>query len=174
MSRYYIAALLLFLLVVEGAIVPNAIANFLQLDVTMVPRFLIVIIVFTGIYIGRTQSFIHGLIFGFIYDIVYTEFLGIYAFGLAFIGYAFAFSTKRIQDSLLVTVILACLAVVFFEYYQYSILQMLGVTDWSGMKFAEMRLWPTLIFNGAFAIIAILPVRRLMYHINRQTDLRRR
>ncbi|TSB46230.1 rod shape-determining protein MreD [Alkalicoccobacillus porphyridii] len=174
MSRYYIAALLLFLLVFEGTIVPNAVTSFLQLDVTMVPRFLIVLIVFTGIYLGRMQSFVHGLIFGFIYDIVYTEFLGIYAFGFAFIGYAFAFSTKRIQDSLLVTIILACVAVIFFEYYQYSILQMLGVTDWSGMKFAERRLLPTVIFNGAFAILALYPVRKLMNHMNRQADLRRR
>ena len=86
MSRYYVAALLLFLLVIEGTIVPNAVANFLQIDAIMVPRFLVVVIVFIGIYIGRSQSLIHGLIFGFVYDVVYTEFLGIYMFGFAFIG----------------------------------------------------------------------------------------
>lgn len=174
MSRYYLAALLLFLLVFEGTIMPNAISSTFQLDVTMVPRFLVIVIVFAGIFIGRTQSFIHGLIFGFIYDIVYTEFLGIYAFGFAFIGYMFALTTKRIQDSIAVTLLLSCLAVVFFEYYQFSILQMLGVTEWSGMKFAEQRLLPTVILNGAFAILALYPIRRLMNHINHQANLRRR
>ncbi|MDQ0208002.1 rod shape-determining protein MreD [Alkalicoccobacillus murimartini] len=174
MSRYYVAALLLFLLVIEGTIVPNAVANFLQIDAIMVPRFLVVVIVFIGIYIGRSQSLIHGLIFGFVYDVVYTEFLGIYMFGFAFIGYIFAFSTKRIQDSVLVPIVLACLAVVFFEYYQYGILQMLGVTNMTGGHFANSRLLPTVLFNGAFAILALFPIRRLIYHVNQQTDLRQR
>ncbi|MCM2675165.1 rod shape-determining protein MreD [Alkalicoccobacillus plakortidis] len=174
MSRYYVAALLLFLLVFEGTIVPNAVANFLKLDVVMVPRFLIIVIVFVGIYIGRMQSLTLGLIFGFIYDVVYTEFLGIYAFGFAFIGYIFAFSTKRIQDSVLVPIVIACIAVVFFEYYQYGILQMLGVTDWSAGQFAKNRVLPTVIFNGAFAILTLFPIRRLIQHVNRQADLRQR
>lgn len=115
MSRYYPAALLLFLLVIEGTIVPNAVANFLQMDAVMVPRFLIVVIVFIGIFIGRKESLILGLIFGCIYDIVYTEFLGIYAFGLGFIGYLFAFSTKRIQDSVIVPIVLSCVAIIFLN-----------------------------------------------------------
>ncbi|MEN0644272.1 rod shape-determining protein MreD [Alkalicoccobacillus gibsonii] len=174
MSRYYPAALLLFLLVIEGTIVPNAVANFLQMDAVMVPRFLIVVIVFVGIFIGRKESLILGLILGCIYDIVYTEFLGIYAFGLGFIGYLFAFSTKRIQDSIIVPIVLSCVAILFFEYYQYSIIQMLGVSEWSAGQFAKDRLLPTILFNLAFAIVAIFPVRKLCMHVNHQADLRQR
>lgn len=51
---------------------------------------------------------------------------------------------------------------------------MLGVAEWSAGQFAKDRLLPTVLFNLAFAIVAIFPVRKLCLHVNHQADLRQR
>lgn len=101
MSRFYIPTFIFLLLVIEGTWFQLITPSHHDIDVTLVPRFLVVIIVYIGIYFGRHSSLVYGLVFGLIYDIVYTQLLGVYLFGFGFIGYAFAYSYKQIQDSLL-------------------------------------------------------------------------
>lgn len=71
--------------------------------------------------------------------------------------------------------VLICISSVFlFEYYQYGLFYVLGVTDMSGSVFFTNRLVPTLIFNSAFAIILVLPFRKLAQHVNEQASFRDR
>ncbi len=82
MSRTYLPLLMLVFLIIEGTLYQWILA-FYGIESLLVPRFLIVLLVFIGIYSGRASSIIYGLCFGILYDIVYTELLGVYMFGFA-------------------------------------------------------------------------------------------
>ncbi|WP_059103923.1 rod shape-determining protein MreD [Shouchella shacheensis] len=174
MSRIYFASVLFVLLVLEGSLVQYLLQNNLSDDLLVIPRFLIVIIVMIGIFVNRHQGLAFGFAFGLLYDVVYTNFLGVYTFGFAFLGYALGFSVKSIQDSALWPVLLSFLGVLLFEYYQYGMFLAIGVTELSGGEFFSTRLLPTLLLNSAFAILFVLPFRKLAQHVNHQASIRQR
>ncbi len=143
-------------------------------DTLTVPRFLIVLLVFIGIHIGRSASIPYGLCFGLLYDVVYTPILGVYLFGFGIIGYMFALSHKRIQDSIVFQIFLALIAVFLFECYQYGLFQLIGITDMESSFFWQTRVIPTILLNGAFAILAYYPVKKLLSYVKLQASLRER
>jgi rod shape-determining protein MreD len=173
-SRFYIPTLVFILLVIEGTIFQLVTPPQNEMDVTLVPRFVIVMIVFIGIHFGRFSSIVYGLAFGLIYDIVYTQLLGVYMFGFGFIGYACAYTYKQIQDSLFFHLLLMLAAVSFFEYYQFGLYKLIGITDLQANLFFYERFLPGIILNIAFAIIVYYPVKKLITHVSKQASLRER
>ncbi|MDT8859525.1 rod shape-determining protein MreD [Alkalihalobacillus sp. MEB130] len=174
MSRFYIPAFIFLLLVIEGTLFQIITPSHHDIDVTIVPRFLVVMVVFIGIHFGRNSSILYGIAFGLIYDIVYTQLLGVYMFGFGVIGYAFAYSYKQIQDSLLLHLVLVAAALSLFEYYQYGLYRLIGITDMGALMFFHERFWPSMLLNMVFAIIIYYPVKRLFSHVERQASLRER
>ena len=53
---------------------------FSKSDMILVPHFLMVMIIFTTIYGNQKHGLIYGFIFGLLFDVVYTEIIGIYLF----------------------------------------------------------------------------------------------
>ncbi|WP_227936716.1 rod shape-determining protein MreD [Alkalihalobacillus deserti] len=174
MSRFYIPTLVFSLLVIEGTIFQLVTLSNNEIDVTLVPRFVVVMMVFIGIHFGRFSSLVYGLAFGLMYDIVYTQLLGVYLFGFGFIGYAFAYTYKQIQDSLLFHLILMLAAVAFFEYYQFGLYKLIGITSLPANAFFYERFLPGLVLNFAFAVIIYYPVKKLISHVSSQASLRER
>jgi len=173
-SRFYIPTLIFILLVIEGTIFQLVTPPYNEIDVMLVPRFVIIMIVFIGIHFGRFSSIIYGLAFGLIYDIVYTQLLGVYIFGFGFIGYAFAYTYKQIQDSLLFHLLLMLVAVASFEYYQFGLYKLIGITDLQANVFFYERFLPSMLLNFAFAVVIYYPVKGLISHVRKQANLRER
>ncbi|GAF13366.1 rod shape-determining protein MreD [Bacillus sp. JCM 19046] len=174
MSRVYFSLVLSLLLVAEGSLLPYIMQNYTDATQFIIPRFSLMVIVLIGLYSGKQVALIYGLAFGLIYDVVYTNYLGIYLFGFAFLGYLFSIPLKVVKESVLWAVLICISSVFLFEYYQYGLFYVLGVTDMSGSVFFTNRLVPTLIFNSAFAIILVLPFRKLAQHVNEQASFRDR
>src|SRR5690606_22191464 len=97
-----------------------------------------------------------------------------YMFGFGFIGYMFAWSLKRIRDSLLFQLLLINIAIALFESFQFSINRFIHLTDMSFEAFIYERLIPTLVLNSAFAILIYYPVKRLFQYVEKQRSLRER
>ncbi|NEU29770.1 rod shape-determining protein MreD [bacterium LRH843] len=173
MSRVYIPAAVFILLVIEGTLF-QLLTPPQNVDLILVPRFLVVMIVLIGIHFGRVSSVTYGLIFGLLYDVVYTQLLGVYMFGFAFIGYVFAYHHKRIQDSILIQLLITSFAVIFFDYYQFGLYRLIGITDMSAELFLSVRLFPSILLNSSFMIIIYYPVKTLFDYVKKQENLRDR
>ncbi len=174
MSRIYIPAFVFILLVIEGTLFQLVTPSDYTVAVTLVPRFLVVMLVLIGIHFGRSSSIVYGITFGLFYDIVYTQLLGVYTFGFALIGYACAYSQKRIQDSFLIQLLIIVVAVMFFEYYQFGLYRLIGIADMSSQLFLMERFLPSIVLNSAFAILIYYPVKKLFEYVKRQANLRDR
>ncbi len=172
MSRIYIPATMFLLLVFEGTVFQLLTPH--SPDIFLVPRFLIVMIVLIGIHLGRYSGMTYGIIFGLIYDIVYSQLLGVYMFGFGFIGYIFALYHKRIQDSLLIQLLIIIVAITFFDSYQFGLYRLIGMTELPIEAFIYKRYIPTLILNTAFAILIYYPIKRLFVYVKKQMKLRER
>ncbi|MED3646594.1 rod shape-determining protein MreD [Halalkalibacterium halodurans] len=172
MSRFILPGLMFFIFILEGTLFQLVITERFASEIMIVPRFLIVMLVFIGIYLGRWSGALYGLIFGLLFDVVYTDLIGVYMFGFALLGYGFALTYKWLQYSNLTQVTLAFLAVFLFEYYQYGLLQIIGLTEMDHTMFFQHRLLPTLALNGAFAILMVLPMRKLLQYVLKMARFR--
>ncbi|WP_017726792.1 rod shape-determining protein MreD [Halalkalibacterium ligniniphilum] len=172
MSRFILPLILFGLLVLEGTLIQLFIPERFQADFIMVPRFIAVMLVFIGIFLGKSSALLYGIGFGLLYDVVYTNILGVYAFGFGLLGYSFALTYKWLQYSNVTQAGLAIFAVALLEYYQYGLFLIIGITEMEGMRFFQERLLPTLALNGAFAILTVYPMRRLLQYVKRMASLR--
>lgn len=89
MNRFFLSSLVTVVFLFESIIVQ--LLSYPLFDVyLLVPRMLLVFIVFITIFIGQTEGMTYGFIFGLLYDVAYTELLGAYAFAFSLIAYLIA------------------------------------------------------------------------------------
>ncbi|WPZ17548.1 rod shape-determining protein MreD [Geobacillus subterraneus] len=132
-----------------------------------VPRFFLIFLVLTAVYLGGTRAMGYGFVFGFLYDCVYTELLGVYAFAYTLIAYVAGKAMKWFHQNWLVVFLLSLLAVALLDSYVYGIQLLIGRTDWPFSVFWDRRLWPTLLVNIAFFLIFSYPLGRWLAKIRR-------
>ncbi|GAF64071.1 rod shape-determining protein MreD [Bacillus sp. TS-2] len=173
MSRAYLSLLLFVFFVIEGTIF-QYITHSIENEYMVVARLVVVLLVFIGTFMGRSASIFYGISFGLLYDVVYSDLLGVYLFGFGLIGYLFSMPYKRIQDSLIYPILLSVGAVLFIEFYQYGLFLLIDYTSMPINQFLNERLWPTLVGNVCFAILFIYPAKRLITYVLQQSKLRER
>ena len=174
MSRILIPFVVFLFLALEGTLFQLIVPSPFTSDLVVVPRFLAVLIMFIGLGFGRLNSITYGLVFGILYDIVYTQILGVYAFGFAFIGYMFVVRSRLVQDSLLIKLVLILFAIAFIEFYQYGLYQLIGITQLPIDVFINERLFPSVVVNSAFAILIYYPLTMLFAYVKKEARLRAR
>jgi rod shape-determining protein MreD len=141
--------------------------NHLYIDYFFVPRFFLIFIVFTAIYIGRTRAMIYGLIFGVLYDCAYTELLGVYAFAFPLIAYIVAKAMKVFHQHWLIACFLGLFSIAILELYVYGIQLLIGRTNMPFQAFCFRRLWPTLLLNAVFLVLLSYPLKQRLVKIKR-------
>lgn len=137
----------------------------------LIPRFAMVVILFIGIFMNRPLALAYGLIFGFLYDVVYTDVIGVYFFSMAFTAYIIASIAPAFQKSLLTSFFLGLLGIVLLEFQVYGLYSIVGIAQMPLNDFLYDRLPPTLLLNGVFIILVFYPLRKLFMeldHMNKQ------
>ncbi|MFV9510879.1 rod shape-determining protein MreD [Tepidibacillus sp. LV47] len=168
MHKFWTYSILFLLFVFEGTIFQFLSVDFFYSLVTIVPHFVLVMIVYISIFQDKKKGLIMGLIFGLLYDIVYGKMIGINLMGMALIGYFSGWLTQYFQRSFPLYVLIETLAVFLFELYSYGILRLFHVIDIS-LEWALMQVMiPTVIVNGMIAILFFRPFQLLI--IERKAD----
>ncbi|KOO46970.1 rod shape-determining protein MreD [Priestia koreensis] len=124
------------------------------------PRFLLIILVFMVSYINLKQGMIYGIIFGMLYDIAFTDVLGVYMFGFPVICFIMTKFLKILQNNIIVVSFISLLAVALLEFYVYSINLTVHLTHMGMTDFLHIRFYPTMILNAIFIIIFAFPMQK--------------
>lgn len=160
MRKYLLPFLFLFLFVSESIFVQYLPTEMFGSDRIMVPRFLIISILFLTIFSSRKHGIIYGVIFGLLFDIVYTEVIGIYLFSFPILAYLMSKMMRILQTNIVMVSLAVLLSVALLELGVYEVNVIINRTDLSFADFASLRLLPTMILNTAFIIIAGYPLKR--------------
>ncbi|RNF40945.1 rod shape-determining protein MreD [Planococcus salinus] len=130
----------------------------------VVPRFLLMYLIFVSIYYSRKQAVLYGLFFGLLYDVFFIDIIGLYSFLYPMLCLMAAEAVKSIQQNLLVTTALTIGLIALFEFVLYQFFVLISLTSMPLPVFLETRLVPTVMTNFVFLIMlgwvfrsAILP-----------------
>jgi rod shape-determining protein MreD len=137
-------------------------ADLFNRDFIFVPRLLMIGILFLAIYGGRTHGILYGFIFGLLYDVFYTEIIGVYLFLFPLLAYATAKLMRALQTNLLISSLVTLLGVCVLELTVYELNFLIHKTDMPFARFIEIRLYPTSILNLALTLIVAYPLKRFL------------
>ncbi|TYR82268.1 rod shape-determining protein MreD [Priestia megaterium] len=166
MKRFLLPFLILVIFMFESIFV-----NFFAMqpslrDWLLSPRFVVVALVFMTVYLKPKQAMLYGVIFGFLYDIAFTDVLGIYGLGLPAVCYIVSKLIKVVESNLLVVIFMCLLAVAIIEFYVYGINSIIHVSDMTIGRFLQERFYATIILNAVFALIFALPLQKCFQHLS--------
>lgn len=141
--------------------------EYFDLPYELIPRFVMAVILFIALFAGRATALTYGLIFGLLSDVVYTDYIGIYFFAMAFTAYIIASIAALFHHKNLFTIfILGLFGIVMLEFQVYGLYIVVGIAQVSMDHFLYERLLPTLILNGVFIVLAYYPLRRYFHALD--------
>ena len=120
-------------------------------DSIAAPHFFIIVLCFITVYYSPVQGIYYGLLFGFLFDTVYTELVGIYIFAYPILAYLVYSVMKVLQLNLFIVVSIILASAV--ALYVYGFLTLLGRTHMPAYVFFTDRLLSTLLLNAIFLLI---------------------
>ncbi len=162
MKKLLLPALIAFSFISESLFVELWPAGLFQGRWIIVPHFLIVLIVFVTIYVGKKQGVLYGFLFGLLFDVVYTEIIGIYLFMIPLIAYIIAWVMKILQSNIFVTSFVSLFGVALLELGVYEMNFLIQLTDMGFSDYMNLRLFPTLLLNLIFIMIIAFPLKKYL------------
>ena len=149
--RVFLLAVLVF--ISEGIFVEVFSGPLYKTDYILVPRFIMIFLVFLTVYGKKEMAIWYGFGLGIFYDVVYTEILGIYTFTLPLMVYLSSQLMKVLQVNLGIVSTVSLLAISVLEIIVFELNSLIGFASLSFIDFAKMRLLPSLILNSVFLIL---------------------
>jgi rod shape-determining protein MreD len=160
--KYVLPALILCLFILESMSVDFFFLQNLREGWIIVPRYMLIVIILCTIYTSPYVGLICALIFGFLYDVVYTGILGVYLFSFGVAVYLVAAVMRFVHANYLISFLMILLSIVVVEHLVFGVHSLIGSTELLHADFLKTRLAPTLIFNALIAILMLFPVKLFM------------
>lgn len=161
MRKFLLPLLFIFIFILESTFVQLMPTEIFNGDRIIVPHFLIIAILFLTLYGDRNLGIIYGFSFGLLFDVVYTEIIGIYLFLFPLISYLCSKVMRILQTNIVVVSVISVLGVTLLELGVYEMNFLINKTEMGFPFYAEFRLLPTVILNLAFTIMFAYPLKRL-------------
>lgn len=159
MKRFLLPVVMMFVLVSDSVYADFVNLPFVTEEQQLIPRFLLLVLVFMTAYVNQPFAITYEFIFGLLYDINYTDLLGVYMFGFAGICYLSSKAFKVLQTNALVVIFISLLAVCVLEFYQYGVQMLIRPEIMPFHQFVLGRLLPTLALNAVGGLLLIYPFK---------------
>ncbi len=130
---------------------------------TLVPRFVIVYLVFVASYYDLRKAVIYGLCFGLLYDMYHIDIIGIYTFLYPLICFLASVIIRQVHRSTGTVMLLCLFMVVLLETMSYLFASLIALTSIGFDVFMTARLVPTVIANLIFIILFGWLFKNLIY-----------
>ncbi|KYC73760.1 rod shape-determining protein MreD [Bacillus coagulans] len=137
---------------------------------TIVPHFLLVMLILMGMHYRKRLSIIYAFVFGMLFDAFYTGILGIYLFFYPLAVYLTEKMDRILQSNIFTGTLVAVLNMAIVEFLVYGINALINPQVMGFDDFLLFRLWPTLILNAAFFILAWYPMGNFLKRRAREEE----
>ncbi|MFS0646745.1 rod shape-determining protein MreD [Siminovitchia sp. 179-K 8D1 HS] len=137
-------------------------------DRLVIPHFLLIALTLMGIYFFRNTAIMYAAAFGLIFDIYYTEIIGVYLFLFPISVYIASKMIKLLQVNVLTAALIVIINISLVEWLIYGLNILLFNVPVRMMEFLENRLLPSLALNLIFYFIIFVPYTRWLQHLHKK------
>lgn len=160
--RKWLWLILLSLFILEGTLFQWMIPSVWQSRIYVAPHFILVIVIYIGLYLNRHTALIYGLVFGLLQDFIYySPMLGPISFAMGLTGYLAGLMHRRLHSNIIVSMMVMAAGNLFFDSIIYGLYRLFQINhlDLQWVFFHQML--PSMLINLLFALIVYVPVRKL-------------
>ena len=150
MSRFIIPLIAVVLFYLEPIFSLFSPVTIGDMDYTLVPRLVIVYLIFITVYYSRKQAIIYGIVFGLLYDMYHIDIIGVYTFLYPVICYFTAFIIRQVHRHIFTVMALSIVMIALVELFSYLFASLISLTTIGFDDFLSSRLFPSLIANSIF------------------------
>ncbi|QTD41585.1 rod shape-determining protein MreD [Sporosarcina sp. Te-1] len=119
-------------------------------EYTLVPRFVIIYLIFLAVYYNQKRAILFGLGLGLLYDMYHIDIIGVYTFLYPLVCYLGALLIRQVHRHIVTVMFLSVLLIVLLELLSYFFASLIALTSISMDEFVIRRLVPTMIANAIF------------------------
>ncbi|MBE4908141.1 rod shape-determining protein MreD [Bacillus luteolus] len=166
MKKLILPLLLTILFVLESVFVDLLPSTLFNVDRLFIPHFVMIALVFIVVYYNHLLGLVYAIIFGLLFDMVYTEIIGVYMFAYPIISYVLTKAVKILQTNIFIISVISIVGVALLEFYVYAVNLIIGFTNMNISLFISDRLFSTLVLNSVFVIIVCYPFKRLLVRLS--------
>ncbi|PEA56683.1 rod shape-determining protein MreD [Bacillus pseudomycoides] len=166
LKKAILPLLLLFVFVLENMFSTIVPTSLFWKNTIVAPHFLMIVLCFIAIYFNSVHGIYYGLLFGFLFDIVHTELVGVYIFAYPILVYLVYQAMRILQVNLFIVFFIVLASIAALEYYVYGFLTLIGRVHMPAHIFFTDRLLPTLLLNGIFLLLFCFPLQRYLLRLS--------
>lgn len=119
----------------------------------IVPRFLLMYLIFVTVYYDSKHAMYYGLFFGLLYDVFFIDIIGLYSFLYPMMCLIAGYIVKSVQRNLLVATALTLVLTALFEFILYLFFLFISMISMPVDLFLTTRLLPTMVANSLFLVM---------------------
>lgn len=161
MRKFILPLLFILLFVIESTFVQMVPPKeYFGNERFLIPHFLMIAILLLTIYGSKKYGLLYAFIFGLLFDIVYTEIIGIYLCLFPLIAYITSQLMRILQNNIIVTSLVVLFGIGVLEFGAYGMNIIINRTAMPLADFTLIRLIPTLILNLIVIIAGVYPLKR--------------
>lgn len=153
LARILIPAVAVILFLLESEFAMFSPMNWNGGTYFLIPRFVILYLIFIAIYYSRKKAMIYGLVLGLCFDVFYINIIGLYTFLYPVVCFIAGWCMKRIHPNILFSTILAIILMSIIEVTIYEFFYMLQFTTMALKTFLLYRLLPTILANLLYLVM---------------------
>lgn len=130
--------------------------------IVLVPRFTMIIIVLVALYMNIPLAVLYAIFVGLLYDIIYTDLIGIYMFSMAITAYIVGQSARVMHINAVVGLLISFVTVIVLDFQVYGLYSLVSYINLPFNLFIFERLIPSIILNGVFFILIYVPFKKVI------------
>lgn len=160
MRKYFLPLIILSLFILDSIIIDVTPLRHMNEEWTIVPRLIIISLILVTIFANESYGLVYSFLFGLLYDVVYTDIIGIYMFAFTVMSYIVSKIMKIVHANVVVVFFITLIGITLVEYFAYGVHSIIGSTRMVQQEFLLLRLLPTLAFNGIATILFMYPLKK--------------
>lgn len=119
----------------------------------IVPRFLLMYLIFVSVFYNSKSAMLYGLFFGLLYDVFFIDIIGLYAVLYPLMCLIAGYIVKSVYRNLLVATLATLVLTAFFEFILYLFFSVISLISMPMDVFLTSRLLPTMVANSLFLVM---------------------
>ncbi|WP_102345409.1 rod shape-determining protein MreD [Bacillus sp. Marseille-P3661] len=162
MRRFLLPFIIFIAFISESSFVELTPLGKLEMDRIFVPRFTIILIMLVTFFYDRNKAIVYSIIAGLLYDVIYTDIIGVYMFSFPLVIYIISYTMKVLHVNIFVVFLITVIGIGLLETIVYGLYYLVNVAplDWNG--FLYNRLLPTAVLNAVFIILVYYPMKQFL------------
>lgn len=162
MAAWVLIGFLSFLFIMDGTVLQWLVPQAWGSNIVFISRLMVSGIIMLSLFQGRRSGLAYGFCFGLLYDMVYGQAIGVFAFTTACIGYISGLISRQFISGPIIALLATGISQSIHLIMSYGWLRLFDITLIGWLESLVYHIIPSVIFNTVIAFPVYLGIKWIL------------